>query len=65
MDLMMTKEFLQAIFKIIVVKNRKIVKLELYEPFDKLLREINFDITKEIPLEKMRGNDSTVGRAVR
>ncbi len=64
MDLMMTKEFLQSIFKNIVVKNRKIIKLDLYEPFDTLLSEMNFDIAKEIPLGKMCTNDSTGGRTI-
>lgn len=52
MDLMMMKEFLQLIFKSIVVKNKKIVKLEVYEPFETLLREMDFDVNAEIPIGK-------------
>ena len=43
MDLWNFKECLQMVFKGIFVTDKKIVKIDLYEPFDEILTEVGFD----------------------
>ena len=56
MDLGNLKEILQVIFKGIFVTDKKIVKIELYEPFDEILAEAGFDTKALIPINKENFN---------
>lgn len=64
LDLMTLKESLQVVFKNIVVKDKKIIKLELYEPFETFLREMNFDVNDVIEIDKTDCSECIAGRAV-
>ncbi|MDP8265261.1 MAG: recombinase family protein [Candidatus Aceula lacicola] len=64
MDLMLTKEFLQLIFKRIVVKDRRIVELVVYEPFDTFLGEMNFKASSFFSEEQESHADRSDGRTV-
>ena len=52
MDLGNLKETLQVVFKGIFVTDKKVVKIELYEPFDEILAEAGFDTKALIPITK-------------
>lgn len=51
-DLPTTKDFIQLIFKRVVIENKKIIDIEVYEPFETLLRELSFDLKAVISVEK-------------
>lgn len=63
MDLMTTKEAMQLIFKRIVVADKKIIQIEVYEPFETLLRELKFDITSSVTIGKEVCTGCSDGRA--
>lgn len=50
LDPITRKELLQLVFKSILLKDKKIVKLELYQPFEKYLNEQKCNINQIIPI---------------
>ena len=55
-DLKLLKEVLKLVFKRLVILNRKIIDLQLYEPFKTFYEELNL---KEILQEKLEGKCET------
>lgn len=50
LDPITRKELLQLVFKSILLKDKKIVRLELYQPFEKYLNEQKCNINQIIPI---------------
>lgn len=60
MELRHFRECIQMVFKGIVVTDKKIVKIDLYEPFDEILEEMEFDTNAVIPIRwETRGDSHT------